>query len=233
MTTFYEDINYGELRLDGAMITKVCEGLIAFIWQNYQENNCNTYLIDTDMRILIDPGHRHLFDHVLRGLNALGIQLTGIDVVLITHAHPDHLEGISLFKKPTLFTMGLDDYRLMKDLAGPSLQMPEPDFFLREGDLKLGSRHFQVIASPGHSPGSVCIYWPDKKALFTGDVAFFQGIGRTDLPGGDGALLKESIRRIAALDVEYLLTGHGNVVAGKDKVEANFRMIEDYWFDYL
>lgn len=215
------------------MITKVFKGLIAFIWQDYQENNCNTYLIDADLKILIDPGHRHLFDHVRRGLDALGIPLTGIDVVAVTHAHPDHLEAAGLFKKPTLFALGLEDYRLIKDLAGPHLQMPEPDFFLREGDLKLGSQHFQVVPSPGHSPGSVCLYWSEKKALFAGDVVFFQGIGRTDLPGGDGSLLKESIGKIAALDVEYLLTGHGDVVVGKDEVEANFRMIESYWFDYL
>ena len=215
------------------MIMKVCEGIISFIWQDYQENNCNTYLIDADAKILIDPGHRHLFSHVRRGLDTLSIPLAGINIVAVTHAHPDHLEAAGLFKKPTLFTIGFEDYRLIKNLAGPRLNMAEPDFFLTEGDLKLGSQYFQVIPTPGHSPGSVCLYWPERKALFAGDVVFFQGIGRTDLPGGNGALLKESIRRIAALDVEYLLTGHGNVVSGKDEVEANFRMIEDYWFDYL
>ena len=62
---------------------------------------------------------------------------------------------------------------------------------------------------------------------------FNQGIGRTDLPGGDGSALKESIGMISSLNTEYLLTGHGDVVIGADAVKANFKMIENYWFGYL
>ena len=69
--------------------------------------------------------------------------------------------------------------------------------------------------------------------LIMGDVVFNQGIGRTDLPGGNGKLLKESILKLADLDVEYLLPGHGDMVSGRKSVEANFKIIEDQWFDYL
>jgi len=69
--------------------------------------------------------------------------------------------------------------------------------------------------------------------IFTGDVVFNQGIGRTDLPGGNGQELKESIKRLSRLDVSLLLTGHGDVVSGRDAVAENFKMIEDYWFSYL
>ncbi len=109
----------------------------------------------------------------------------------------------------------------------------EPDILLQEGELKIGNMTFQVIQTPGHSPGSVCIYWPDKKVLFSGDVAFNQGIGRTDLPGGDGQELKESIKKISLLDVEYLLSGHGDILAGHEKVKTNFKNIEEMWFPYL
>jgi hydroxyacylglutathione hydrolase len=90
-----------------------------------------------------------------------------------------------------------------------------------------------VIHSPGHSPGSVCFFWPDEKVLFTGDVVFKGGIGRTDLPGGNGQALKESIKRIATLDAEYVLSGHGDIVTGKDGVKANFEEIENFWFGYI
>jgi glyoxylase-like metal-dependent hydrolase (beta-lactamase superfamily II) len=109
----------------------------------------------------------------------------------------------------------------------------EPRLLLQEGDLRLGDLNFQVLVTPGHSPGSICLYWEDRRALFTGDVVFNQGLGRTDLPGGSGDLLKLSIRRLAALDVEILLPGHGEVITGKESVEANFRMVADYWFNFI
>jgi glyoxylase-like metal-dependent hydrolase (beta-lactamase superfamily II) len=87
--------------------------------------------------------------------------------------------------------------------------------------------------TPGHSPGSLCLYWPDKKALFTGDVVFFQGIGRTDLPGGNGKELKNSIQKISQLDTEYLFTGHGEILIGQEAIQANFKKIHAYYFNYL
>ncbi|HNY65333.1 MAG TPA: MBL fold metallo-hydrolase [Deltaproteobacteria bacterium] len=215
------------------MLAKLFDGLYAFIWEDYTQNNCNTFLIDSSKRILVDPGHAHLFGHVQKGLDTLGIPLSSIDVVLVTHGHPDHLESVTLFKEPTQFTMSLVDYHYILDLAGSYYKIPEPDFFLKSGDLELGNDRFEVIEAPGHTPGSICLYWPAHKVLFTGDVVFPQGIGRTDLPGGSGARLKESIRRIMKLDVDYLLSGHGGVLAGAQQVRENFRMVEEYWFRYL
>ncbi|HOF05989.1 MAG TPA: MBL fold metallo-hydrolase [Syntrophales bacterium] len=212
---------------------KIFDGCHAFIWNHYQENNCNTYLIDRDKKIVIDPGHEHLFPHVRQGLNLAGIALTDVELVLATHGHPDHLEGVREFRKPTLFAMNKDEYAFIRKLAGNYFQIPAPDFFLEEGDFSVGSESFRIIRTPGHSPASICLYWPSRKVLFTGDVVFNQGIGRTDLPGGSGKLLKDSIARLAELDVEYLLAGHGEPVIGRKAVEANFNYIRDYWFPYL
>ena len=216
---------------------KILDGLYAFIWRNPQENNCNTYLIKGSKTILIDPGHLHLFDHVRVGLLGLNLKPEDIDLVMITHGHPDHLEAASLFKKPTLFTMSEAEYGFIQEWTGRKMGELfngfEPDFFLQEGELIVGDLTFQVLAAPGHSPGSICLYWPEHRVLFTGDLIFSQGIGRTDLPGGDGGLLKESIKRLAGLNVEYILSGHGEVIKGKKEVEDNFRMIENDWFDYL
>jgi len=109
----------------------------------------------------------------------------------------------------------------------------EPDILLKEGDLKIGDLNLRVIQTPGHSPGSICLYWPDKKVLLTGDVVFNEGIGRTDLPGGNGEELKESIKEISLLDAEYLLPGHGDIVLGSEAVRTNFTNIERDWFPYL
>jgi len=215
------------------MVQKIFEGLYAFIWQDYRQNNCNSYLIDDGKKVLIDPGHSHLFNHVEQGLASLRIEHNAIDLIIVTHAHPDHMEAAFHFSKPTQITMGKTDYDYLKMYAGNYYTIPEPDFLLAPGDLTVGNLQFQVIDTPGHTPGSISLYWPKRQALFTGDVIFDQGIGRTDLPGGDSKALKESIERISKLDTQYLLSGHGGVVAGKQAVQNNFKQVEDYWFRYL
>jgi hydroxyacylglutathione hydrolase len=214
-------------------LVKVFDGLHAFLWRMNTQNNCNAYLIDGNMKVLIDPGHRHLFSHIRKNLDLLEISLDQISVALVTHGHPDHLEAVKQLHPSTMFTISGEEYKNIKKFAGLYPDMPEPAFFLEEGDLTIGDLRFQVVMTPGHSPGSLCLYWPDKKALFTGDVVFFQGIGRTDLPGGNGKELKKSIQRIRQLDVEYLLTGHGEILIGKEAIKTNFQKIEAYWFNYL
>jgi len=212
---------------------KICDGLHLFPWTSFRENNCNTYLIEGSKRILVDPGHAHLLGHVEAGLEALGLGLEDIHVVLVTHGHPDHLEGAERFVGKALFAMGETEYRLIRRYAGSYLSCPEPDFLLQEGRLEIGDVQFDILETPGHSPASICLYELRHKALFSGDVVFHQGIGRSDLPGGDSALLKESIIRLSSLDAAYLLPGHGEAVTGRKAVENNFRSIETQWFPYL
>jgi len=76
-------------------------------------------------------------------------------------------------------------------------------------------------------------FWPLQKALFTGDLIFKEGVGRTDLPGGDGSKLKESIIGLKNLDVEWLLSGHGEVISGADRVKKNFDDVESFYFAYI
>ena len=212
---------------------KIIDGLYAFMWRDATRNNCNTYFIDGSKKILIDPGLKSLFSHVKKGFEKLDVLPEEIDLVIATHGHPDHLEAVQLFEQPTMFTMGLEEYRFFEKTVGKYFKLPDPAFFLQEGDLTIGDNQFQIISTPGHSPGSISLYWIDHKVLFSGDVIFSRGIGRTDLPGGKGKLLKNSILRLAELDIEYLMPGHGVIVSGREAVKANFRMIEESWFSYL
>lgn len=214
---------------------KIADNLYGFIWQDNTANNCNTFLISGPARtekILIDPGHLNLFSHVVEGLKEIKIPLSEISLVLITHGHPDHMEAVRLLKQKAKIAVSESTYRMLQKY-GYGAVFPEPDLFLGEGTLKSGEISLEVIPAPGHEPGSLCFYWPARKALFAGDVIFSQSIGRTDLPGGSGAALKESIRRLAGLDVEYLLPGHGMPVIGRKAVQDNFQMVMDYWFRYI
>ena len=106
----------------------------------------------------------------------------------------------------------------------------EPDFFLKEGDISINNVDLKIFHTPGHSPGSISLYLPDQKLLFTGDLIFKGGIGRTDLPGGDGSLLKESIKRLSELEIEWLLPGHGDIISGKKDLKENFAYLHQMWF---
>jgi len=218
---------------------KIFEGLHAFLWANPQANNSNAFLIQGKKKILVDPGHYQLFGHVENGLSRLSLNYQDIDLVIITHAHPDHMEAVKIFSD-TSASIAVPEIEMafIRQLP-PHLASAlgigefEPDILLGEGDLKVGDITLQVIHTPGHSPGSICLYWPETKALLTGDVVFNQGVGRTDIPGGDGEKLKDSINRISLLEADYLLSGHGDMVSGRELLKANFEQIKRVWFSYL
>ena len=198
---------------------KITDNLHAFVWESMTTNNCNSYLIDGPTRVLIDPGHRPLFDHVELGLKQLGLTISDIGVVICTHAHPDHIEGVQLFRDcPALFTLHEEEWKWAATIG-------------KQMSAAFGIEMDSI--TPGHSPGSATLYWPAQKALFSGDLVFKEGLGRTDLPGGDSATLKESIRRLTDLDVEWLLSGHGEILAGADAVRKNFEAIEQFYFRYI
>ncbi len=220
---------------------QVINNVHAFIWQSMSANNCNTYLIDGPTRVLIDPGHRNLFDHVKKGLGEIGLTLEDIGLIVCTHGHPDHIEAAQLFKKShTLLTLHQKEWQFLKSMdqqiraaIGINLDSISPDFFLNEGDISLNDIDLIVLHTPGHSPGSVSLYWPDQKLLFTGDLVFKEGLGRTDLPGGDSALLKESVKRLAELEVEWLLPGHGDIIDEAMDIKKNFNHLKQVWFNYI
>jgi len=69
--------------------------------------------------------------------------------------------------------------------------------------------------------------------MFTGDLVFKEGIGRTDLPGGNGSVLKESIKKLAKLEIEWLLPGHGDIISGARDVEKNFAHLQQFWLTHI
>ncbi len=220
---------------------KLEKDLYAYLWQDPYENNCNTYLIHGEMTVLIDPGHSRHVPSLFHQMEGDELSPEEIDLILITHSHPDHFEGLEAFmNKSVKIAVSREEEVYLKEngkLLFEMMGQPMPpfriDFYLKEGELHLGKETFYVYQTPGHSPGSLSIQWPERKVLFTGDLVFYRGIGRTDFPGGNSKTIKESLERISRLDTELLLPGHGEVVMGKEKVLQNFEFIRQSFYAYL
>jgi glyoxylase-like metal-dependent hydrolase (beta-lactamase superfamily II) len=179
--------------------------------------NC-TILGDEETReaIVIDPG-----DDVSRIHKRLTEQGLKLKQILITHGHIDHVGGALKLKRLTgapiyLNENDLPQLDIMDDQAAwlgiPSQETAPPDEGLKDGQL-VGLEHYpaQVLHTPGHTEGSICLYLVPLKLLIAGDTLFAGGIGRTDFPGGNFDQIIASLRsRLLTLpDETKVLPGHG------------------------
>ena len=156
-----------------------------------------------------------------------------IDQIWLTHSHFDHVGGLAELKEQCGAPIYIhpEAIPMLENavLAGRMWQItvPEPppaDKMLEDGQiLYLGDLQLEVLYTPGHAPGHVCFYLASEGVLFDGDVLFNQGIGRTDLPGGDYATLMNSIRnRLMTLpDETVVLSGHGPATSIGQERESN------------
>jgi len=170
------------------------------------QSNC--YLLESGGRaLLIDPGEPS---------EALSDLLAGpkVELVINTHAHPDHIGGDAWVAEKTGAPVLLHqaDLELFEHLVGARPALLE---FITEGQtITVGDLSLKVLHTPGHSPGSVTLCWEAERALFTGDLLFEGAIGRTDFAGGSDTQIRQSLRRLAMLPGDYrLYPGHGPVTS--------------------
>jgi hydroxyacylglutathione hydrolase len=220
---------------------KFAKDIYVYEWTDCYDNNCNSFYIGGGVQALIDPGLTRYVPSLLESMKLDGIPETDIRYVINTHSHPDHYEGSAYFAPDKVkIAMHADEIAFLNGeggglygLFGLSSPAVEINMSIKEGNLVLGDESFEIIHIPGHSPGSVGLYWPARKALFCGDVIFDQSVGRTDFPGGSGAQLKESIRNLAKLDCECLFPGHMGMVEGAENVQRNFKVVIQQIFPYI
>lgn len=182
----------------------------------------NIYLIDNE--VLVDTGTGIFFNEIKEEFENLKINLKEIHTIVNTHCHFDHCGGDKSFRdlcKANIAIHEKDKEALetgegtLAELFGRKQKAVTVDWVLREKDkIKTKNFTFIVISTPGHTPGSICLYEKEKKILITGDTIFGDSVGRTDFPRGSFEDLLKSIKKLSKLNVTYLLPGHGNPKIG-------------------
>jgi hydroxyacylglutathione hydrolase len=179
----------------------------------------NAYLIDARRKTLVDAGMNSI--RVLREIPG------GLDLIILTHCHYDHIGAVPDIVKATGASVAMHekDVELLRSgraSAAALFNAPSPNFtvdiVLKDNEtIDLGDSLLKVIPTPGHTPGSICLYDREAKVLFTGDTVFEGGsFGRTDLGGNSEELIK-SLEMLTKLDVSILYPGHGGVVDKRAK----------------
>ena len=170
------------------------------------EANC--YIVTDENTLecaVIDPG-----DESNTILNYLEEHKLKAKYIFLTHGHFDHTMAVNAVHAETGATVCMHRLDANADISSAPFRFtpPEDTVWYKEGDrFAVGSLTFEVLETPGHTPGGVCLLCGE--ALFTGDTLFRDSCGRTDLGGGDMPTLMQSLRRLAALDGDYeVYPGH-------------------------
>lgn len=186
----------------------------------------NCYMIESDKAaIVIDPG---FISDITRDflLNNQGLER----MILLTHAHFDHIGGAEALRRETGVQIGigsidapalLDTYTNLSDQFHAHIAPFNADRLLEGGEkFTIGDINISVIFTPGHTVGGVSYLIDD--CLFSGDTLFCGSIGRTDFPGGDLKTLKKSVRRLASLGNDIkVYPGHGDFTLMSQEKENN------------
>jgi glyoxylase-like metal-dependent hydrolase (beta-lactamase superfamily II) len=145
-----------------------------------------------------------------------------IKKIVLTHSHFDHIGDAYELKTNTKAEILIhpdDEYRLIKPMESLPFHLPlnipsfKADHYINDGDLlNLVNIHFEILHTPGHTQGSICLVEKNEKVVFSGDTIFFESVGRTDLEGGSTYLLLKSIKeKILSLPEDFkIFPGHGH-----------------------
>ena len=192
---------------------------------------CNCSILGDEITrkaTVVDPG-----DDIAEILRLLDKHQLQVEQILITHAHIDHIGGAVQLKKLTgapiyMNQLDLPLLKMMDTQAGwLGIATPEvqpPDVSADDGlQLIAAGQTVQVLHTPGHTQGSICLHLPQQNLLLAGDTLFAGSIGRTDLPGGDLRTILQSLHNRLMLlpDATRVIPGHGKATTIGHERETN------------
>lgn len=185
----------------------------------------NVYLIEDEDPVVVDTGTGMFADTVLEGLSRI-MPLRRVGRIVLTHCHYDHIGGAEKFQKATGGRIYLheaeaapikagDTSGTVSDMFGRKLRQLDLEP-IRAGDkVRTGTTDWDVLHTPGHSPGSIALHDRESASAVVGDTVFCDGgVGRWDLPGGNLAELISSVKSIQGLGLRNMYPGHGPYAEG-------------------
>lgn len=186
--------------------------------KNTEDFTGNVWKLSNRETVLVDVGTGDSWKNIQ--------ELEKVDKVVITHSHYDHIDNLEKVVEnyhPTVYAFE------PRNLNVNAEKLEEND------EVKLAGAKFKVFHTPGHKNDSICLYSPEEKIVFTGDLLFPEGsFGRTDLEEGNRDLLIESIEKIAALDVKEMYCGHDNAALEdtKQQIESSLKNAQKHESKY-
>ena len=203
----------------------------SFTFNPYQEN---TYLIFDDSKeaVVIDPRNYEAYENELisKFIDENKLQLKKI---ILTHCHIDHCLGNKYLneKYGAELLIPFDERDLYKNVENIAtlfgfanyLHLDENEYLKEKDKIEFGDIKLDVLFLPGHSPGHLAFYFKNDNVCFSGDVLFYNSIGRTDLPGGDYDTLINSIKnKLFLLNPDTIIySGHGPKTILKNEMKNN------------
>lgn len=193
------------------------------------EVNCYVVRGKSSAAFIVDPGAdaQRILDEVARN----DLRVVGY---LLTHGHADHVGALAEVERqyPAPIYLHPADARWAFTPANqipPYYAEPEkpksPVLSASGEDFSFGAADliFRIIETPGHTPGGVCFWFPEEKVIFSGDTLFCGSVGRTDLPGGNAAILQNSLKKLTVLPEETrVFPGHGPATTIGAELRDNF-----------
>ena len=203
----------------------------SFTFNPYQEN---TYLIFDDSKeaVIIDPGNYEAYENesISKFIDENKLQLKKI---ILTHCHLDHCLGNKYLneKYGAELLIPFDERDLYKNVENIATlfgfanysHLDENEYLKEKDKIEFGDIKLDVLFLPGHSPGHLAFYFKNDNVCFSGDVLFYNSIGRTDLPGGDHDTLINSIKnKLFLLNPNTIIyPGHGQKTTLKNEMKDN------------
>ncbi|MDR3203315.1 MAG: MBL fold metallo-hydrolase [Deltaproteobacteria bacterium] len=211
-----------------------------------KEFNSNSILLPSlngGKHLLIDPGRAKSLGQLIELIKEDGLDVAQVGLVFLTHHHPDHVEAADQLHKEIGCQLAMSEIdlkflqgpgrvffeRIVEDgVVVPNFKYPNPKLYkkLYSGPFFYQGNKFFLHDAPGHSPGGLCLHWPERGLLVSGDVFFKGSIGTVNLPGGNKEQMSRVLKILSGLgDVSLILCGHGPAIVGQAEIDYNYRQI--------